>query len=117
MSRRRLLGAAGAGGLGLLVPGVARARPVTQARALTGDANVVVRWNNAVLQGVRDSKLPEAPPEPSSLTLNATCENDAVPPPERCAVGAAAALWLAPRATVAAITATYASVRFKVSSL
>ena len=57
MSRRRLLGAAGAGGLGLLVPGVARARPVTQARALTGDANVVVRWNNAVLQGVRDSKL------------------------------------------------------------
>src|SRR5260370_9567140 len=32
---------------------------------------------------IRHSKLPEAPPEPSTLTLNATCEIDAVPPPER----------------------------------
>jgi hypothetical protein len=42
----------------LLAPGVAKARAVGQ-RGLTGnqDQNVVIRWNNAVLQGVRDSKI------------------------------------------------------------
>jgi len=66
---------------------------------------------------IRQVKLPEAPPEPSRRTLNATCEIDAVPPPERCAVVAAVALGLAHRPSVAPITATYARVRFKVSSL
>jgi hypothetical protein len=32
---------------------------------------------------IKHSKLPDAPPVPSMLTLNATCEIDAVPPPER----------------------------------
>jgi hypothetical protein len=41
---------------------------------------------------IRHSKLSEAPPEPSTLTLNATCEIDAVPRPERWLTFAADAL-------------------------
>jgi hypothetical protein len=43
-------------GLGLLVPGLARAQPLPR-RALKRGENVVVLWNNAVLQGVLDSRL------------------------------------------------------------
>src|SRR5438552_10531699 len=58
ISRRQFVRAAGAGGLLLVAPGVASARNAGhRARGLENDANVVVRWNNAVLQGVRDSKL------------------------------------------------------------
>jgi hypothetical protein len=56
-SRRQLLRSAGAGGLALLMPGFSRAGPLARARTLTRDANVVLRWNHAVLQGVRDSRL------------------------------------------------------------
>jgi hypothetical protein len=56
LSRRRLLGSAGAGGLALLLPGVTRVRPVVR-RPVKAAENVVVRWNNAMLQGVRDAKL------------------------------------------------------------
>jgi hypothetical protein len=52
ISRRQLLGAAGAGGALLL-------SPRTAVRALTVRAadSAVVRWNSALLQGVRDSRL------------------------------------------------------------
>jgi hypothetical protein len=55
-SRRQLLRSASAAGLGLLVPGLARAQPLPR-RAVKRAENVVVLWNNAVLQGVRDSRL------------------------------------------------------------
>ena len=55
-SRGTLLRAAGAGGLALLAPGVARAAPRARVSPAVG-ANVVVRWSNALLQGVRDSRL------------------------------------------------------------
>jgi uncharacterized protein DUF6851 len=55
-SRRRLLRSAGAGCLALPMPDAARARPLAR-RAVRPAENVVVRWNNAVLQGVRDSRL------------------------------------------------------------
>ncbi len=61
ITRRQFLKQAGAGGALLLVPQLAWARsPSSPAREGTereaGDS-VVVRWNNAALQGVRDSKL------------------------------------------------------------
>jgi hypothetical protein len=56
ISRLQFVRAAGAGGFLLLAPGVANAR-TARALAPTGDANVVVRWNNALLQGVRDARL------------------------------------------------------------
>jgi hypothetical protein len=55
-SRRQLLRSAGAGGLALFLPGMARAQPLAR-RAVKPAENVVLRWNNAFLQGVRDSRL------------------------------------------------------------
>jgi hypothetical protein len=55
MSRRQLVKAAGASGLALVAPGVAGAR--TRTRRVKEQANVVFRWNDAALQGVRDSKI------------------------------------------------------------
>lgn len=73
LSRRRLLQAAGAGGLALLAPGVAAA--AARARAAS-TANVVVRWNEALLQGVRESRL--GPPMVSrALAVAHTCMYDA----------------------------------------
>jgi len=58
ISRRQFLGAAGAGGLLLVAPRAARADAFGRlAFAGADDANVVLRWNNAALQGVRDSKI------------------------------------------------------------
>ncbi len=58
LSRRKLLCAASAGGLALLLPAAARARPLARrVGAVKPAVNVVLLWNNAVLQGVRDSKL------------------------------------------------------------
>jgi hypothetical protein len=51
ISRRQLLGAAGAGGALLLLP-----RTAVRAVAAPRDS-AVVQWNGALLQGVRDSKL------------------------------------------------------------
>src|SRR5437879_6075989 len=56
LSRRQLLRSAGAGGLALLLPGSARAQAFSS-RAVKPAGNVVLSWNNALLQGVRDSKL------------------------------------------------------------
>src|SRR5438874_13736713 len=39
---------------------------------------------------IRQLNVPDAEPEPVKLTLNATCEIDAVPPPERWVVAAVA---------------------------
>ncbi len=55
-SRRQLLESAGAGGLALFLPGMAPAPPLVR-RASRPTDNVVVRWNNALLQGVRHAKL------------------------------------------------------------
>src|SRR5437016_8469496 len=54
ITRRRLLQTASVGGLALLVPSAALARTPRSAKLAE---NVVLRWNNALLQGVRDSKL------------------------------------------------------------
>ena len=56
LSRRQLLRSAGAGGLALLLPGSARAQAFSS-RAVKPAENVVLRWNDALLQGVRNSKL------------------------------------------------------------
>jgi hypothetical protein len=56
-SRRQLLRAAGAGGLVLLAPSAAKAAPRLRRVSPANGPNVVVRWNNALLQGVRDSRL------------------------------------------------------------
>ncbi len=54
LSRKRLLQAAGAGGLAFFVPDLALARP----RGAVGRAeNIVLRWNDALLEGVRASRL------------------------------------------------------------
>ena len=82
-SRRGLLQAAGAGGLALLAPRVAAAA----ARAgAASTANVVVGWNEALLQGVRESKL--GPPMVArALAVAHTCMYDAWAAYDRQAVG------------------------------
>jgi Domain of unknown function (DUF6851)/VCPO second helical-bundle domain len=88
-SRGQLLWAAGAGGLALLVPHAARAgaRPLARrADAAKPAENVVVRWNDALLQGVRDSKL--GPPMVArALAIAHTCIYDAWAAYDRVAVG------------------------------
>jgi hypothetical protein len=75
LSRRQLLRAAGAGGLLLLAPGSARAASLPRAAHAAGDS-VVARWNAAVLQAVRDSRL--GPPTVSrALAIVHTCAYDA----------------------------------------
>ena len=73
ISRRKVLRAAGVGGVVLLLPSVAKAKLVV------GDPrtdNVVILWNDALLQGVRDSKL--GPPMVSrALAIAHTCMFDA----------------------------------------
>jgi hypothetical protein len=87
LSRGRLLKMAGAGGLALLVPGVARARPAGAVRAGAARVeNVVVQWNEALLQAVRDSKL--GPPMVArALEIAHTCAYDAWSAYDRVAVG------------------------------
>jgi hypothetical protein len=87
LSRRQLLRSAGAGGLAMLLPGVAWAQPLTgRAVALRPPKNVVVRWNSALLQGVRDAKL--GPPMVSrALAIVHTCIYDAWAAYDRVAVG------------------------------
>lgn len=77
ISRRRFVKTAGAGGAMLLLPlpapRPAGARPLL--RPVQGDS-VVVRWNQAFLQGVRDSKL--GPPMVArALAVAHTCIYDA----------------------------------------
>ena len=70
-SRQQFLRTAGAGGLFLLTPSWARAANLPPAAQPRGDS-VVVRWNQAILQGVRESKL--GPPMVSrALAIVHTC--------------------------------------------
>ncbi len=87
LSRRTLLQAAGAGGLALLVPGVATAGRRRATRlAAPRTPNVVLQWNEALLQAVRDSKL--GPPMVSrALAVAHTCVYDAWAAYDRVAVG------------------------------
>src|SRR6266849_683574 len=64
---------------------------------------------------IRQSKLPEAPPEPSTLTLNATCEIVAVPPPDIWPAVAAVALPVAKTKTAARAAPIPMSCRFTLS--
>jgi hypothetical protein len=87
LTRSRFLQAASAGGLTLLLPGVARARSTPAARAgVAPAANVVVRWNQALLQAVREAKL--GPPMVArALAVAHTCVYDAWAAYDRVAVG------------------------------
>jgi hypothetical protein len=86
LSRRRLLQTAGAGGLALFVPDLALARPRASGRRVVEPGNTVLRWNNALLQGVRDSRI--GPPMVSrALAVAHTCMYDAWAAYDRVAVG------------------------------
>ena len=82
LTRARFLQAAGAGGVALLAPGVARG-----ARAAAAPVpNVVVQWNEAFLQAVREAKL--GPPMVArALAVAHTCVYDAWAAYDRVAVG------------------------------
>jgi hypothetical protein len=84
LTRGRFLQAAGAGGLALLLPDLAVARAMRAGAATT--PNIVVRWNQALLQGVRESKL--GPPMVArALAVAHTCIYDAWAAYDRVAVG------------------------------
>jgi hypothetical protein len=87
ISRGRLLKAASVGGLALLTPGIAAAGRASTTRARTSRTeNVVVQWNEALLQAVRDSKL--GPPMVArALAIAHTCAYDAWAAYDRIAVG------------------------------
>src|SRR5213082_98387 len=83
ITRRRLLQTASVGGLALLVPSAALARTARSAKLAE---NVVLRWNDALLQGVRDSKL--GPPMVArALAVAHTCIFDAWAAYDHRAVG------------------------------
>src|ERR1700737_3601907 len=84
ISRRQFLKQAGGGSALLLVPGLGWARSPAAA-VETGDS-VVLRWNAAALQGVRDSKL--GPPMVArALAVVHTCAYDAWAAYDRHAIG------------------------------
>lgn len=77
MYRRQFLAAAGSGSALLLAPGLPETASA-ECRAESGQPGdtVVIRWNNAFLQGVRDSKL--GPPMVArALAIGHTCIYDA----------------------------------------
>ena len=75
ISRRRFVQSAGVGGAALLVPSWGRAA-VLSPSANARDDSVVVRWNRALLQGVRESRL--GPPMVArALAIAHTCAYDA----------------------------------------
>src|SRR6266852_7083565 len=79
ISRREFLGTVGAGGLVLI-------NPFQAAASKTQRRNVLLLWNNAFLQGVRDSKL--GPPMVSrALAIGHTCIFDAWSAYDHLAVG------------------------------
>ncbi len=85
MSRRQFLAAAGAGAAILFVPGLLRPSRVVASTGATAD-NVVLKWNRAALQGVRDSKL--GPPMVArALAIIHTCAYDAWAAYDSVAVG------------------------------
>jgi hypothetical protein len=86
LSRAGFVRAAGLGGAALLFPGLASARSLGAARTGGAGPNVVVRWNQALLQGVRDSRL--GPPMVArALAVAHTCAYDAWSAYDRLAVG------------------------------
>jgi hypothetical protein len=85
ISRKRSLQAAAAGGSALLVPSWVRAAGLPP-NANPRDDSVVVLWNEALVQGVRESKL--GPPMVSrALAIAHTCGYDAWSAYDRAAVG------------------------------
>jgi hypothetical protein len=87
MSRRQFIAAAGAAGALLLLPGVPETASAARRawRAQPGDG-VVIQWNEAFLQGVRDSKL--GPPMVArALAIGHTCIYDAWAAYDHKAVG------------------------------
>jgi hypothetical protein len=85
LSRRQLLREAGVGGLALITPSWARAARLPPSAAARGDS-IVVRWNDAALQGVRESKL--GPPMVArGLAIVHTAAYDAWAAYDREAVG------------------------------
>jgi hypothetical protein len=75
LTRRRLLQVAGAAGASLLVPDRARAATLPPP-AKPRDSSIVLRWNEALLQGVRESKL--GPPMVArALAVAHACAYDA----------------------------------------
>jgi hypothetical protein len=85
LTRGDFLRTAGVGGAALLFPGVASGRPLAAARGYAFD-DVVVRWNQALLQGVRQSRL--GPPMVArALAVAHTCAYDAWAAYDRLAVG------------------------------
>jgi hypothetical protein len=84
-SRRNLLTRPGIGGLALVAPSWARAARLPPSAPARGDS-IVVRWNQAALQGVRESKL--GPPMVSrALAIVHTAAYDAWAAYDRDAVG------------------------------
>ena len=84
-SRRRLLHGAGVAGLALIAPSWVRAATLPPQAPARGDS-IVVRWNQAALQGVRDSKL--GPPMVSrALAIVHTAAYDAWAAYDRAAIG------------------------------
>src|SRR5207244_3070541 len=85
ISRRRFLQATGAGGALLLAPSWARAAVLPPA-ANPREDSIVVLWNRALLQGVRESKL--GPPVIArALVVAHTAAYDAWAAYDRVAVG------------------------------
>ena len=87
LTRSAFLRAAGLGGAALVLPGVANARPLaaTHRYASVSD-DVVVQWNQALLQGVRESRI--GPPMVArALAVAHTCAYDAWAAYDRLAVG------------------------------
>src|ERR671934_113412 len=85
LSRRQLLRAAGIGGLALITPSRARAAMLPPPAPARGDS-IVIRWNLAALQGVRESKL--GPPMVSrALAIVHTAAYDAWAAYDRDAMG------------------------------
>src|SRR4029453_16452765 len=77
VSRRGLLEAAGAGGVALLIPSVAKARSLSAARWVRASSeNIVVRWNEARVQVSRESRL-RPPMVARALAIAHTCMFDA----------------------------------------
>src|SRR5438445_1239929 len=77
LSRRRFVQLAGAGGAALLFPSLAPARSSSARAPLTRAAEgIVLQWNEAFLQAVRESKL--GPPMVArALAIGHTCIYDA----------------------------------------
>jgi len=94
MSRRQFLAAAGAGGALVLLPGLSEtASAARRAGTVRWGDSVAIRWNEAFLQGVRDSKL--GPPMVArALAIGHTCIYDAWAAYDHKAVGTRLGGWL-----------------------